>query len=130
MIISIFKVQIENVCTEFLTEKLATEYCLANSIDVSLIEPVDKNVPDQGKILKDVSKRQLKQAMRVSGITTIMVVQIILAIEDELQKDLAMIAWDDSLSYTRDDLVVNSIGTAIGMTSEQIDNLWILAGTL
>ena len=130
MIISIFRVNHENENIEFQTELLATQYCMENSIDPSLIEPFDKTIPDQLPVIKSVTKRQFRQAMRISGITPAMVLQVIATIQDELERDLATIAWEDEINYGRYDIAVVGISQAMGLTSSQVDDLFILASSL
>jgi hypothetical protein len=45
-------------------------------------------------------------------------------------RSLAMIEWEYSTAFKRNNPLVNQMAPAIGFTNEQLDQLWILAGTL
>lgn len=79
--------------------------------------------------IPDVSPRQIRQAIILSGMT-LEQVDAILDAQPEPQKSLAKIAWQYSMSFSRNDVLVDAIAAAIGITSEQTDALWKLAGSL
>ncbi|WP_082547137.1 N-acetylmuramoyl-L-alanine amidase [Rhizobium sp. Root149] len=49
----------------------------------------------------------------------------IAAIPDPLEREAAMIDWQDTQSYQRDYPMINQIGAALGLPEEQIDALWL-----
>jgi len=51
------------------------------------------------------------------------------SIADPLQQQLAQIDWDDSLTYERNNATLAMLATALGLTSKQLDDLFILAAT-
>jgi hypothetical protein len=79
--------------------------------------------------LPEVSPRQLRSAMLLSGITEQSVMDSIEMLPNP-DKGLAEIAWKWSTSFTRDSEVVDMLGSMVGLSSEQLDNLWKFASTL
>ena len=77
-----------------------------------------------------VTRRQAIQALRIHGITKAMVSDALAAIPDALQRDLAMIEWEDSQVFERNRELVASMGAAFGMNATQLDALFITAGNL
>ena len=52
------------------------------------------------------------------------------AIADPILRKLAQNDWDNRLTFERDNATLNHLAQAIGMTSEQLDQLFIQAATL
>lgn len=48
----------------------------------------------------------------------------------EPERTLTQIEWDDSLTFERNSITVNTIGAALGLDSELLDALFVTAGTL
>ena len=76
-----------------------------------------------------VTRRQAKQALVLNG-KLALVQPAIDAIPDATERALTQIEWDDSQEFQRTRQSVIGIGTAIGLTSAQMDDLFILAATL
>lgn len=76
-----------------------------------------------------VTRRQAKQALLVNGKLSL-VQPAIDAIPDATQRGLIQIEWDDSQEFQRNRPSVIAIGTAIGLTSSGLDDLFIQAATL
>ena len=53
------------------------------------------------------------------------VLQQVDAIEDATEKELALVALNDTQEWRRDSLFLNSMSNALGLTSEQLDQLFI-----
>lgn len=76
-----------------------------------------------------VTRRQARQALLKAD--KLAAVQPALdAILDPLERGLLQIAWDDSLEFERGHPAIAQIGAAIGLTSQDIDNLFLQAATL
>jgi len=87
---------------------------------------VDRTPP---AIPQVVSRRQAKQALLLRG--KIGLVQpAIDAIQDATQRALMQIEWDDSQEFVRTRASLIAIGTAIGLDSNGLDELFTLAATL
>jgi hypothetical protein len=76
-----------------------------------------------------VTRRQAKQALLINGKLSL-VQPAIDAIADPSQKAMIQIEWDDSQEFQRTRASVIAIGTAIGLNSTQLDDLFVLAATL
>ena len=76
-----------------------------------------------------VTRRQAKQALLINGKLSL-VQPAIDAIADAAQKAMIQIEWDDSQEFQRNRFSVIAIGSAIGLNSAQLDDLFVLAATL
>jgi hypothetical protein len=76
-----------------------------------------------------VTRRQARQALVLADKYDL-VQSAINAIPDTLQRKLMQIEWDDSQEFERTRPSLIAIGTAIGLTSEGLDALFITASTL
>lgn len=76
-----------------------------------------------------VTRRQARQALLLAG--RLQDVQpAIDAIADPLQRGLAQIAWEDSLEFERHDPVLLQLAGVLGVTSAELDALFIQAAQL
>ena len=80
-------------------------------------------------VAASVSRRQGRQALLMQGLLD-KVQPIIDAISDTTQKSVAQIYWDDAQDYERGNIWVITIGSALGLSSDQIDSLFITASKL
>jgi len=76
-----------------------------------------------------LTRRQLRLGLLQAGITTAQVEAAIEAIPDPMAREVARIEWADATSYERGHPLVDQIGTALGLTPEQIDAMWTEAAT-
>lgn len=76
-----------------------------------------------------VSRRQAKQALFLRSKLDL-VQPSIDSIQDATQRALMQIEWDDSQEFVRTRSSLVAIGTAIGLDSNGIDELFTLASTL
>lgn len=88
-------------------------------------------VPNTGKIFvpQTVTRRQALQALLLTGNTS-KVEQALAAIPDATQRGMAQIEFAESLQFDRNRPLLVSLCTAIGMSSPQIDDLFIQASKL
>lgn len=80
--------------------------------------------------IPDVTPRQIRQAIVLSGLATIAEVEAALNALPEPMKTLATIEWEYSTSFQRHRPLVVQTVAMLGLTSEQADNLWLLAASL
>lgn len=80
-------------------------------------------------VIPDVTPRQMRQALSLMGITE---QQISDAIDSfpEPQKTLARIEWEYSTLFQRHRQLVIEVQRILEWTDEQVDQLWVLAGSL
>jgi hypothetical protein len=86
-------------------------------------EPVPPGVP------KSAPRKQARQALVLAGLYE-QAIAAIAAIPDAQQRLLAQIEWDDSPAYERQSPLVRQVGAALGLSDEQIDNLFVTASTI
>ena len=76
-----------------------------------------------------VTRRQAKQVLLLNGLLA-NVQPAIDAIPDATQRAMIQIEWDDSQVFDRDRPALIALGSALGLTSVQLDDLFIEAGQL
>lgn len=79
--------------------------------------------PPPAPVPESVTRRQAKQALLING-KLALVQPAIDAIADPAQKAMIQIEWDDSQEFQRSRPTVIAIGTAIGLDSAQLDDLF------
>ena len=72
-----------------------------------------------------LTRKQLRNGLLSIGVTSADVEAQIAAIPDPLEREAAMIDWQDTQTYQRDYPMINQIGAALGLPEEQIDALWL-----
>ena len=77
----------------------------------------------------DISPRQIRLALLSLGTTEAMVDAAIAGLESPV-KEQAMIAWKYSTTFVRRVPIIEAIGTLLGLSSDQLDQIWALAGGL
>lgn len=74
-----------------------------------------------------LSRKQLRNGLLSIGVTSAEVEAQIGTIADPLEREAALIDWQDTQAYERTNPLVNQIGVAMGLPEEQIDALWLWA---
>jgi len=85
--------------------------------------------PEPAAIPASVTRRQAKQALLMSALLA-NVQPAIDAIEDETERGMVQIFWDDSTTFERNNPQLIALGEALELTDEQIDDLFIQASEL
>ncbi|MCA0214506.1 MAG: hypothetical protein LCH79_15180 [Proteobacteria bacterium] len=78
---------------------------------------------------QSVTRRQAKQALALNNLLHL-VQPAIDAITDETQRTLMQIEWADSQEFHRNRPALIGLATALGLTSEQLDSLFVQAAAL
>lgn len=87
------------------------------------------NAPQPVVVPQVLTRKQAKQALILSGLYS--GVQLAIdSIPDQTQKLLVQVAWDDSETFQRDDQTLLMLADALGLDSEQLDELFIFGATL
>lgn len=86
-------------------------------------------LPPVAHVPTSVTRRQARQALLLADLLDIIPGKIA-AIPDEMQRGMAQIEWEDSQVFERHRPLVMSIGAALGLSSEAIDQLFITAAAL
>lgn len=77
----------------------------------------------------DVTPRQIRQALILSGLTLSEIESAFDALP-EPNRTLALVEWEYSNLFERRRHLVIAVGQMLGWTPQQLDGLWILAGSL
>lgn len=88
-----------------------------------LSEPLPVEVPTV------LTRRQAKLALVLAGVYP-NVSGAIAAIADETERLLVQVAWEDSETFERDNATLLMLANALGLTSSQIDDMFITGATL
>lgn len=80
----------------------------------------------KARIPSSITKRQARQELIVSGLIGA-VEATIDAIQDPTQKALMLSWWNDSQTYDRDNPELISMADSIGLTEEQLDEMFLSA---
>ena len=123
--------KIEDVEEEVAFSQLA-HYQQIILIDGLEPEPKVGWVWDIGKMysnIKPVTPRQIRQALILSGVGLASIDAALGSLPEPI-KSLAITEWEYSTLFERRRPLVQEIGSMLGWTSEQLDDLWIFAGTL
>lgn len=88
--------------------------------------------PDQPAIVPDfVTPRQIRIALIMSGNQSILdSIPTVIASLPEPNRSIATITWEYSNEVFRNNPLLNLLAPALGVTSEDLDNLFILAKTI
>ena len=81
-------------------------------------------------MLPTLTSRQLRLGLVLHDISLSSVEAAIDAIEDETDREVARIEWEYATTFERSHPLVNQVGTALGLTPEQIDAMWTEAAAL
>ncbi len=106
-----------------------------DGLDESLLDKAYENgqftdsAPIAPPVPQVVTRRQAKQALYLRS-KLALVQPAIDAIQEPTQRALMQIEWDDSQEFVRTRASLIAIGTAIGLDSNGLDELFTLAATL
>lgn len=80
-------------------------------------------------VIRDVTARQIRQALIAYGVSMTSI-ETALDSLPEPQKSLAHIEWEYSNMFQRNRPLTLQVAMMLGWTSDQLDTLWLYAGTL
>jgi len=101
-------------------------------LSLNITEIIIDWVFDKGILYRDipsVTPRQIRQALILSGISMSMIDDALSALPEPVSS-LAKAEWEYSISFDRRRQLVQQVGILLGWTPEQLDNLWIFAGSI
>lgn len=88
--------------------------------------PVAPFVP-RAPTLRSLTQRQFRLALVGAGIAQVQVDAAIAAIPDPVERETASIEWQFASEFRRDHPLIDAIGGTLGLTSAQIDAIWLAA---
>lgn len=92
--------------------------------------PFEPEPEPQPQAIQPLTRRQLRLGLLYAGISTSQVEDAIAAIPDPTDREVALIEWQDATIYERSHPLIDQIGSALGLTPEQIDAMWADAAAL
>lgn len=96
---------------------------------IDLANLVEAHVGNSLSHLKPVSARQIRTALIISGIS-ISNIETALNGLPEPNRSIAQVAWEFSNDFYRDNPLILELAPIIGLTEQQLNDLWALAATL
>lgn len=109
-------------------------------IGTSTGEVIELTPPQQAEILASfpvaeeplppLTARQLRLGLVTNGFALDQVEATIAAIEDPERRAVAKIEWEYASQFVRAHRLIAQVGTALGLTEEQIDGMWAEAVVL
>lgn len=91
-------------------------------------DPADPEAPPVDPLTLPISPRQIRLALAMNNLLA--ATEAALDDLSEPQKSLAKIEWEYATEFRRDNVLLGQIGSATGLTKEQIDAMWAEAVTL
>lgn len=89
---------------------------------MSIIKIDETKIPTGS--LPPITARQLRLGLVLNGFALDQVTATIDAIPDEQDRAVAKIEWEYASQFERDHHLIEQVGTALGLTGEQIDAMW------
>lgn len=90
--------------------------------------PPPPPTPEEARAaLPPITRRQLRLTLVRNGISLSDVTQAIAAMPDGLAKEEAQIEWEDAATFERLHPTLLAIADGLGLTPEQVDDLWVQA---
>ena len=80
--------------------------------------------------LKPLTRRQFRLALVMNGFALADIEALINQIEDDMQRQIIQIGWQDATVFERNNSSLLTIAALMGLSSTQIDELWAQALTL
>jgi hypothetical protein len=74
--------------------------------------------------------RQFRLALIREGINISNIEAMLNQIEDDMERQIALIEWEYALEIKREHPLIDSFASIMGITQEQLDNIFIVANTI
>ena len=79
--------------------------------------------------LKPLTRRQFRLALVMNGFALADIEAIINQIEDDMQRQIIQIEWQDATVFERNNSSLFAMAALMGLSAEQVDALWVQALT-
>jgi hypothetical protein len=123
-----YKISYEDTVIEFATEQAAIDYKEANNLSEE-IESFIEEIVEVVEVPRTVTPRQMRVALVMTGITVESIESLIDGLE-EPTRSVTRITWEYSTAFERDNPVLNAMAPLLGLNSDQVDELFVLASTI
>jgi hypothetical protein len=95
------------------------------------IDPYQSPTVEQiREAMPSLSARQLRLGLLGNGFTLPQVAAVIEAMPDGPDKDTAQIEWEYATTFNRTHPLIAAVGGSLGLSDEQIDEMWAAAADL
>lgn len=74
--------------------------------------------------LKPLTRRQFRLALVMNGFALADIEALINQIEDDMQRQIIQIEWQDATVFERNNSSLLTMSALIGLSAEQVDELW------
>lgn len=97
-----------------------------------IVEEVEKfqNEVEEISVPGTVSQMRLRKALILSGISIQSIYTAISAIQDDMQRELIYTMWEYAVVFERSDETLNQMASALGISQNQLDQIFINAQNL
>lgn len=97
-----------------------------------IVEEVEKfqNEVEELIVPNAVSQMRLRKALILAGISISSINDAIAAIADDTQRELIYTMWEYAVVFERSDATLNQMATALGISQNQLDQLFVNAQNL
>ena len=111
------------------TQQWEVQELFSTEAEKDIAIAADIEAKRKASVPASVTRRQAKQALLLNGLLA-GVQPAIDAIPDATQRAMIQIEWDDSQVFERDRPALIALGSALGLTNAQLDDLFIGAAQL
>lgn len=104
----------------------------SSELTIEQLEQADQALallPEFDSVPQIVSPRQMRLAL-ISGGTSLQDIEDILDTLPEPHRSIARVTWEYSVEFQRNNPILISLAPMLGLTEQQVDDLFILASTL
>ena len=108
---------------QFASDEDYADYLAARQADFDAYEAAQPTICD------DVTPRQIRLALILGGESLDSILAILNTLP-EPQKSLALVEWEYAQVFVRSNPLVAQLAPLLGITDEELDQLWQLAATL
>jgi hypothetical protein len=102
----------------------------AQALEGEVAAYVPPSLADQRISMVPLSARQLRLGLLQAGITGSTVAATLNAMPEGAEKESALIEWEYATTFVRTHELIGLVGSALGLTPEQIDTMWLAAAAL
>lgn len=74
---------------------------------------------------ESISQMKLRMQLIISGVSIASIYAMIEQISDQVQKELIYAKWEYAVVFDRNDTTLNQMAQMLGLTSEQLDEIFI-----
>lgn len=94
------------------------------------VPPKEPTPQEKREMMDPLSRRQLRLVLLKNGITTQMVDQSIAAMPEGMDKEMALIEWQDASTFYRTNPTLIMVAQTLGISPTDVDAMWLAAKSL